>query len=85
MASTVNQATQALLRSQGFASVSTAVGLIAALLLLVLLGEKELLRAHGGLRTQRGAEMLNIAIAPLLVVCAVALTERVISLMVGIR
>ena len=46
--------------------MATLVHVIAILLLLVLLLQKELLRAQGGPRARVGVDALNIAIAPLL-------------------
>ena len=46
--------------------MATLVDIIAILLLLVLLFQKDLMRAQGGPRARVGVDALNIAIVPLL-------------------
>ena len=46
--------------------MTTPVHIIAILLLLVLLIQKELLRAQGGPRARVGVDALNIALGPLM-------------------
>ena len=56
--------------------MATLVDIIAILLLLVLLIQKELMRAHGGPRARVGVDALNIAIAPLLLSFVVIMILR---------
>ena len=56
--------------------MATPVHIIAILLLLVLLIQKELLRAQGGPRARVGGDALNIAIAPLLLSFVVIMVLR---------
>ena len=46
--------------------MATVVHIIAILLLLVLLIQKELMRAQGGPRARVGVDALNIALGPLM-------------------
>jgi hypothetical protein len=74
MTSSVTQATATFIRSTAH---TPTVGVIAVVLLLVLLMERELLRAHGGRRARIGMAALAIPIAPLVLACAVTVTLRV--------
>jgi hypothetical protein len=56
--------------------MTTLVHTIAILLLLVLLIQKELMRAHGGPRARVGVDALNIATAPLLLSFVVIMILR---------
>lgn len=74
MTSSVTQASATFIRSTAH---TPTVGVIAVVLLLVLLVERELLRAHGGQRARVGMAALAIPIAPLVLACAVTVTLRV--------
>jgi hypothetical protein len=78
MTSTVAQATATFIRSTAH---TATVGIIVVVLLLVLLVERELLRAHDGRRAQVGAAAVAIPIAPLVLACAVTMALRVTPLL----
>jgi hypothetical protein len=65
--------------TETLATPSTA-GALAIGLLLVLLSEKEVLRAFGGERAKVGGRALNVAIAPLLLVSFAILAFRFLHL-----
>ncbi len=59
----------------------TILGVIAILLLVALLVQKEHLQVLGGQPVKRGPQALNIAITPLLAVFGVSMIVRFISLL----
>jgi hypothetical protein len=61
--------------------MATLVHIIAILLLLVLLIQKELLRAQGGPRARVGIDALNIAIGPLLLSFVVIMIVRFVDIL----
>ena len=61
--------------------MATPVQIIAILLLLVLLLQKELIRAQGGPRARVGVDALNIAIAPLLLAFVVIMIVRFMDIL----
>jgi hypothetical protein len=65
--------------TETLATPSTA-GALAIGLLLVLLSEKEVLRAFGGERAKIGGQSLNVAVIPLLLVCFAILGFRFLHL-----
>lgn len=81
MTSTVTQATKTFILSHTYLTVSTTVGVIAILLLMVLLVEKELLRAHNGPRARVGVGALNSTIAPLLFTFVVVISVRFVGIL----
>jgi hypothetical protein len=81
MTSTVTEVTMTFIQSHTYAAVSTTVGIIAILLLVVLLIQKELMRAHGGPRARVGVDVLNPTIAPLLLTCVVILILRYVDIL----
>ncbi len=68
MTSTVTELTTATIKSNAYDGVSAAFGAITILLLLMLLIEKELIRAYKGQRTKEWLQALDLAIMPLLLV-----------------
>jgi hypothetical protein len=58
----------------------TDVGVTVTILLLALLTQKELLRAHGDFGSRWSPHALNVAIAPLLLVFTVVVAVRFLSL-----
>jgi hypothetical protein len=76
MTSTVTEVTKTFIQSHTYAAVSTTVGIIAILLLVVLLIQKELMRAQGGSRARVGVDALNTTIAPLLLAFVVIMILR---------
>ncbi len=82
MTSTVTQITQTTILLNADGSLSDSLGLIAIVLLMVLLIEKELVRSVGGPRSQAWMRALNIAIAPLVLACGLIIILRAINLIV---
>ena len=80
MSATVTAVTRAIIRSSNYGTLSTTVGLVAILLLVVLLVQKEILRAADTPQARAGGQLLNIAIAPLLLASAVIVTMRLASI-----
>ena len=76
MSSTVTAVTLAMARTHTYAVLSTTVGVIAILLLLVLLAHKELWRARGGSRVTERLRAFDVAIIPLLVSFLCIITVR---------
>jgi hypothetical protein len=61
--------------------MTTLVHIIAILLLLVLLIQKELMRAQSGPRARVGVDALNIAIGPLLLSFVVIMIVRFVDML----
>jgi hypothetical protein len=76
MTSTVTAVSLATVRAHTYAVLSTTVGVIAILLLLVLLVHKELLRALGGSGVTVRLRAFDVAIMPLLVSFVCIITVR---------
>ncbi len=66
--------------SAGYTIASTALGIVAMAILVVLLISRELMRAHGGKRSRTAAAFLIIPIAPLLLVVGVITLQRLGSI-----
>jgi hypothetical protein len=81
MTSTVTEATKIFIQSHTYAGVSDTVYIIAILLFLVLLIQKELMRAQGGPRARIGVDALNIAIGPLLLTFVVIMIVRFVDIL----
>jgi len=80
MDATVTQATLTIIHSQTYEMLSTSVGLVAILLLVVFLIEKEIGRAWAGTRRRVWLQTLDIAIVPLLLACGVIIVLRFLDL-----
>ena len=80
MTAMVSAATRTIIRSNSYGTLTSTVGLVAVMLLVVLLLQKELLRTATTPRARAGGDMLNIAIPPLLLAFAVIVTLRVVTL-----
>ena len=80
MTSTVTVVTRMLILSSTYESLSTSLGAIVILLLIVLLVQKELLRARSGSHVRKWMRALNIAIAPLLLTFGIIVIMRLINL-----
>jgi len=79
---TVTTLTVATVTASGpFGAAPTALGIVVAALLAVVLVEKELLRAFGGASAREALRTLDIAIAPLLFVFAVTVAIRLARLL----
>ena len=80
MTATVTAATRTIIASGSYETLSATIGIVAILLLLVLLIEKELMRAAGGPRLRIGVQALNIVITPLLLMFTLILVMRLASI-----
>jgi hypothetical protein len=81
MTSTVTEVTRAFITSTMYSTLSPTLGIIAIVLLVVLLIERELLRASGGPRSSLWLQTLNIAIVPLLLTFGLVVIARLIDIM----
>ncbi len=81
MTSTVTEVTTTFIVSTPYDTLSTTVGIITVVLLLVLLMVKELIRAYGGPLSQARMQALNIAIIPLLFAFAVITAMRFVEIL----
>ncbi len=81
MSSTLTQITFAAMIAHAYDTLATVFGVIIVLLLIVLLVQKEALRAWGGARAERWARALNVAIIPLLFAFAVIILMRLAALL----
>jgi hypothetical protein len=74
--STVTELTTTFLRSESYESLAATIDVIAVALLVVLLVEQELIRAHGGSSARTRIRPFAIVIGPLLVAFVVILVAR---------
>jgi hypothetical protein len=81
MTSLVTTLTANAIGTQSFSALSDRVGIVAIALLIVLLIQRELMRAFGGARSMAGLPTLDIVIAPLLVMFALTMTVRFLHLL----
>ncbi len=82
MTSTVTQITRTTILLNAYGPLSGSLGLIAIVLLIILLIEKELIRSVGGSHSQAWMRALNIAIAPLVVASGLTIILRLVNLIV---
>ncbi len=82
MSAFVTEATLRSVMASAYGAVSNGLGLIAVLLLICLLAAQLLLRALGGSRGKR-ADMLDVAIWPLVLVMLVDAILRILQLVPG--
>lgn len=80
MTSTVTNVTKTLIETISFNDRSMSVGIIAILLLLTLLSQKELIRAANAPRSKMLLSTFNVAIVPLLLVFGFIVLMRFIAL-----
>jgi hypothetical protein len=80
MSAIVNEITTRIISSGTFDALSTTYGLIIAMLLIILLVQKELMRAHGGPHVRLWLQTLNIAIVPLVVAFGMVVVMRIVDL-----
>ena len=80
MNSFVNKATQNVFGGNGFEALSATVGVIAIVLLIVLLIEREVLRAMGGPRAVARVRSLTVATLPLLITAVAIIGSRIQNL-----
>ena len=67
--------------SSAYGAISTSLGVIAVVLLIVLLIERVLLDAYAGDRLGERLRVFNIAVLPLLIALAVIVTMRFIQIL----
>jgi len=84
MTATVNQASALIILLPTGDLLRTGVGLIAVLLLVFLVIQKELVRAYGGPRCETWIRALDIAIVPLLFVMTVVFVTRLLNALYGL-
>lgn len=83
MTSSINRSLVDFLLSTDYDAISTTVGLIAVIALLVLLVEREVVRAHGGQQLRRWIHGLDVAVFPLLAAFGTIMLLRLIQLLPG--
>jgi hypothetical protein len=81
MTATVTEVTISTIMSNSSDTLSTTLGIIATLLLLVLLVQKEIISALDNPRAKRWADTLNIAIVPLLLAFGLVVAIRFTDLL----
>jgi hypothetical protein len=74
--SLINKATEDVLGAHSFQALSATVGVVAILLLILLLVEREVLRAFGGVRAAARVRTLTAASLPLLVAAIAIIGTR---------
>lgn len=81
MTSTVTQATIAALTSTSYDTLSTTIGILVVIVLIVLLLQKELARVLVGSRAQPWIHAFDLALVPLLVAFLIIVTARLAELL----
>jgi hypothetical protein len=81
MTSTVNAITLTTISSQSYDAISFSLSSITALLLVLLLIEKELVRAYGGTSSVQWLRVLDTIIFPLLVAISTIIVVRILDIM----
>ena len=81
MTSTLNSSLVDFLVSTDYDVVSTTVGLVSVLALVILLAEREIVRAYGGSGSRRWIHGLDVAVLPLLVSFATIVLLRLVELL----
>lgn len=79
MTATVNAATRALISANSFAVLSSTLGFIAIVLLIILIVTKELVRAYGGDNAPDWIKALDIGVLPLTVVFGFTIAMRLLQ------
>ena len=80
MTSTISKVVEDLISSHSVEELTTSVGLVPVVLLLLLLVQQELVRALDGPRLMSQVRALNATIVPLLGAFAVVIVTRAIDL-----
>jgi len=80
LTSLVNAAIVEFIRATDYDVVSTSAGLAAAAALILLLVQRELVRAYGGDRGRRWIHGIDIAVLPLLMSLAIIVLLRLLDL-----
>lgn len=81
MTAILNNVINQQISSSAFGAISTSLGVIAVVLLLVLLIERVLLDAYAGERLGERLRAFNIAVLPLLIALAVIVIMRFIQIL----
>jgi hypothetical protein len=81
MSAAVTQLTQTAVAIDPQGWLWNGLGFILTVLLIVLLAQKELVRAHDGPRTSERMRAFNLAIWPLSLAFVVIVVERVVGLL----
>jgi hypothetical protein len=81
MSSSINRSVVDFLTATNYDVVSTTVGLAAVSALVLLLIEREAVRAYGGDRARRWIHGLDIAVLPLLASFGIIILLRLIQLL----
>jgi hypothetical protein len=81
MTSIINHSIVDFLLGTDYDVVSTTVGLAALFALILLLVEREAVRAYGGGQAQRWIHGLDVAVLPLLAAFAIIMVLRVVDLL----
>jgi hypothetical protein len=77
MTAAVSHLTFAAFAQDANGGIWNGMGVIVTVLLIVLLAQKELIRAHGGARSQEWMRVLDLAIWPLSVAFAVIVVVHI--------
>jgi hypothetical protein len=80
MTSTVTDVTRDLILSKSVETLTTSIGVVAVVLLIVLLVQEELVRVLDGPRAGKQVRALGVAIVPLFASFVVTVTTRAIDL-----
>jgi hypothetical protein len=78
----VTAITKMIVLSRTYEPLSTGLGLLVILLLIVLLVQKELIRALEGRRSSRWLRFLDLAIAPLVLIFGLIMLLRLFNLII---
>jgi hypothetical protein len=81
LTSTVSELTTVTIESNSYDAISTTVGALAILVLIVLLVARELIRAYAGPHADGRIAVLNVSIFPLLSVFAIVIVFRLLDLL----
>lgn len=81
MTSSISSSLVDYILSTDYDVISTTVGLTAVVALVILLVEREMVRAYGGDRARRWIRGLDIAVLPLLVSFATIVLLRLLQLL----
>ena len=83
MTSFITEATRSVITASSYRALSASAGVIAILLLVVLLAQKEVVRAIWPSRSRPAMRKLDVAIVPLLMAFALIFAMRLVTFLVG--
>ena len=81
MTATITAVTLRIVDLSGYGALTTGIGVIGLMLLIILLVEQVLLQAYGGEQYPRRASSLNVAIMPLLILLVLFIFLRFAQLL----